>query len=81
MEKPEFILFALKLERFLVLMLWINLLIKASSGDNDYINASHVNMNQAKAMSSDQFISRKWIAAQGPLQGTLKDFWRMIYQR
>jgi len=42
---------------------------------SDYINANYVNMNGGNGNI------RRWIAAQGPLQLTVNDFWRMVYER
>lgn len=46
----------------------------AGSG-TEYINANYVNMNGGNGQI------RRWIAAQGPLQLTINDFWRMIHER
>ena len=44
------------------------------SAHSDYINANYVNMQTGCEI-------RRWIAAQGPLQFTVNDFWRMIHDR
>lgn len=43
-------------------------------GENDYINANYIGMENEKG------INRRWIAAQGPLPDTVKDFYHMIWQ-
>lgn len=43
-------------------------LLPVNDGENDYINASWVELG-----------SRTYIAAQGPLPSTVNDFWQMVY--
>ena len=40
---------------------------------NDYINATRLNPNP-------DFLDRAWIVTQGPMDGTISDFWKLIWQ-
>jgi tyrosine-protein phosphatase non-receptor type 4 len=42
--------------------------------DGDYINANYVNMEIPNGTIN------RYIATQGPLSNTVKDFWRMVQQ-
>ncbi|KAH9515125.1 Tyrosine-protein phosphatase non-receptor type 1 [Bulinus truncatus] len=42
------------------------------SGDNDYINASYIEVPDA---------NRKYILTQGPLEHTMCDFWQMVWEQ
>ena len=46
--------------------------ITLTNGNTDYINANKIALNDFKA---------KFIGTQGPLEETVQDFWRMIWQR
>lgn len=49
-------------------------MILLSNDDGDYINANYINMEIPNGKIN------RYIAAQGPLATTVKDFWRMVQQ-
>lgn len=44
------------------------------SGAEDYVNASHINFKVGQHQLH-------YIATQGPLQGTVTDFWKMAWEQ
>ncbi|XP_020917799.1 tyrosine-protein phosphatase non-receptor type 4 isoform X2 [Exaiptasia diaphana] len=50
--------------------------VKLIKGNSDYINANYVNMD-----IPSRGIVLTYIAAQGPLEKTCKDFWQMIWEK
>lgn len=43
--------------------------------ENDYINATRL-----VSTEHEQYLDRTWIVTQGPLDNTIEDFWRLVWQ-